>query len=119
MVPCAARHLSRRSTLFSLSRVDGTSSGPKPSEGRVWIVLRSPEISLHSAALLEPGALPSAWRQGPEGRTAARPPRLREDATGQSSGHGGPGALPGDGWPRVRGGHWRWAHLAACRGLWG
>lgn len=73
----------------------------------------------HSAALLEPRALPSAWCQGPKGCAAARPPWLREDATGQGSGHGGPGALPGDGWPRIRGGHWRWAHLAACRWLWG
>lgn len=47
MVPCAARHLSWRSTVLSLSCMDRTSTGPKPSEGRAWMILWSPEISLH------------------------------------------------------------------------
>ena len=35
MVPCAARHLSWRSTVLSLSCMDRTSTAPKPSKCRV------------------------------------------------------------------------------------
>lgn len=56
---------------------------------------------------LESRALPPAWSQGSEGCTVAWAPGLWEDVAGQGSGHGGPGALLGHGWPRVRGGHWR------------
>lgn len=68
----------------------------------------TPDVSVAlSAAFPEPGALPSAWCQSSEGCTVAWAPRLWEDTVGQGSGDGGPGALLGDGWPGVRGGHWR------------
>lgn len=60
-----------------------------------------------SAAFPEPRALPSARRQSPKRRAVARAPWLWEDPSGQGSGDGGPGALLGNGWPGVRGGHWR------------
>lgn len=72
------------------------------------ILSETPLVSVTlSAAFLESRALPSAWCKSSKGRTVARAPWLWEDTSGQGSGDGGPGALFGDGWPGVRGGHWR------------